>query len=791
MNKNKKLGSFIENGRRFQLNSPTALPNADAFLWNASMMIQATCRGYATAQFMQPGPAKYAHGPTLAAKTFMQPEHPYFAHHAGRFFYLRDHQTGQLWSAPYEPTRCALDEFRFEPGLCDLRWVARKDDLEITLTLSLADEHPVECWRVKITNHSDNERKLSLTPYFPVGYASWMNQSGDYHPDLNAVIARSITPYQKLEDYPKQKHFKDLTWFAANRTPDSWSARLHAFEGEGGLHNPEALQNDRLDNRAAHYECPACIMNFQVTLAAGESDDWTFLFGPAEHESDIADGIARWMPEGVIELQRTQQQQRMIDAMAVTQMDSPNNNLNHVLNLWLPRQLLYHGQSQRLTTDPQTRNYLQDAMGMAYLDANQTRTALITALTQQQSSGQMPDGILLEGATELTYINRIPHTDHGIWVVLCLQAYLNESGDAAFLQDVLPFADGGEASVAVHVDRSLNWLLADRNNQGLSHIQQGDWCDPMNMVGPKGIGVSGWLTQALAVALRQWADLCRQADRMTEAFTYATAYEQQTAIINEHLWDGDWYIRGITDERRRFGTKACDEGQIFLNTQAWALLAGVTGTERQLALMASVRERLQTPHGPMLCAPAFTRMHEDIGRVTQKFPGTGENGSVYNHAAMFWSAGLFQAGEPEAAWQVIQDLWAFEEDARFQRRGQLPIYVPNYFRGAWHQFPDAAGRSSRLFNTGTVAWAYRLLVENLMGLTGTLNGLRVRPYLPSDWPQFTAVRMFRGARIELHVKRDVHANADVLWCNDQQVDGFRIQNLQAGQTYRLTYQVAG
>lgn len=791
MNNKKKLGSFIENGHRYQLTSPTALPNADAFLWNASMMIQATCRGYATAQFMQPAPTKYAHGPTLAAKTFMQPEHPYFTHHAGRFFYLRDHQTGQLWSAPYEPTRSALDEFRFEPGLCDLRWIARKDDIDITLTLSLADDHPVECWQVTVTNHSNQSRQLSLTPYFPVGYASWMNQSGDYQPELNAVIARSITPYQKLEDFPKQKHFKDLTWFAANKTPDSWSARLHGFEGEGCLHNPEALQDDRLDNRPAHYECPACIMNYQVALAPGETEDWTFLFGPAEHEQEIAERISQLMPDGRVEQQRAQQTQRMMETIAGTHIDGPDDNLNHALNLWLPRQLLYHGQSQRLTTDPQTRNYLQDAMGMAYLDTGPARMALTTALQQQQPSGQMPDGILLDGATELTYINRIPHTDHGIWVILCLHAYLNESGDADFLQDTLPFADGTSASVAEHVDRSLEWLLADRDAQGLSFIQQGDWCDPMNMVGPEGIGVSAWLTQALAVALKQWAGLCRETGRLTEADKYCAAYETQKSLINEQLWDGDWYIRGITDQRRRFGTRQDDEGQIFLNTQAWALLGNVADDSRQTQLLDSVQARLQTPHGPMLCAPAFTRMHEDIGRVTQKFPGTGENGSVYNHAAMFWSAGLFEAGESEAAWQVMRDLWAFDDDDRFDRRGQLPIYVPNYFRGAWHQFPDTAGRSSRLFNTGTVAWAYRLLIENLLGLTGTLSGLRVTPYLPAGWPEFSAERVFRGAQIALHVSRDAQSDTDALWCNDQPIDGFTIQNLQAGQTYRLAYRVAG
>ncbi|RYE67891.1 MAG: NdvB protein, partial [Oxalobacteraceae bacterium] len=88
---------------RYVLTSPTAMPQAGGFLWNRRMMIQTTCRGYATAQFMQPEPGKYSHGPNMEAKSFMQPEQNYYAHHPGRFVYVKDEDTGELFSAPYEP----------------------------------------------------------------------------------------------------------------------------------------------------------------------------------------------------------------------------------------------------------------------------------------------------------------------------------------------------------------------------------------------------------------------------------------------------------------------------------------------------------------------------------------------------------------------------------------------------------------------------------------------------------------------------------------------------------------
>jgi cellobionic acid phosphorylase len=84
-------------GARYVLKSPNILPNASGFLWNKNMLIQANCRGYAIAQFMQPEAGKYVSGPALEAKTFMQPEQPYYANHPGRFVYVKDNADGSFF----------------------------------------------------------------------------------------------------------------------------------------------------------------------------------------------------------------------------------------------------------------------------------------------------------------------------------------------------------------------------------------------------------------------------------------------------------------------------------------------------------------------------------------------------------------------------------------------------------------------------------------------------------------------------------------------------------------------
>ena len=225
------------------------MPNAGGFLWNRRMMIQVTCRGYATAQFMQPEPAKYAHAPALEAKTFMQPEQPYYAHHPGRFCYVKDEDDGALFSVPHAPVNREPEAFRFSVGAADAAWTVRSGGLEIELAVRLPADDVAELWTLRVRNLSGRARRLSLYPYFPVGYMSWMNQSGRYRADLGGIVCDSVTPYQKVEDWFRQRGFKDRTVLLHDRAPDGWEACQAAFEGAVLGH--ELMHRQQLDGRHA------------------------------------------------------------------------------------------------------------------------------------------------------------------------------------------------------------------------------------------------------------------------------------------------------------------------------------------------------------------------------------------------------------------------------------------------------------------------------------------------------------------------------------------------------------
>ncbi|MCW8126938.1 GH36-type glycosyl hydrolase domain-containing protein [Microbulbifer halophilus] len=776
-------------GDRFELWSPTKMPRASAFLWNRRMMIQVNCRGFAAAQFMQPDSAKYMHGPNIEAKTFMQPEHPYYAHHPGRFFYIKDETSGELFSIPYEPVRRLPDSFCFSAGKSDIQWRVRHLDLSTELQLSLPAEDPLEIWNLNIGNDSPRERKLSLYLYFPIGYMSWMNQSAQYHEDLGGVVASCIAPYQKVEEYFKKLGNKDKTFVLHDRPPCAFETIREVFEGEGGLHNPDALQGPAMGNGEALYETPVAALQYRLTLAPGASENFRFLAGPATDDAEIAHLRRTHLPgEGATAVagKNTAANPQQDGPAETIRIRTPDSHFDSFVNHWLPRQVFYHGDVNRLTTDPQTRNYLQDNMGMSYIRPEVARSAFLLALSQQKADGSMPDGILLEESAELKYINQVPHTDHCVWLPVCLRAYLDETGDYSVLEEPVRNAtDGEDHTVCQRITRALRWLFSARDGRDLSYIGQGDWCDPMNMVGYRGRGVSGWLTVATAHACRTWADIVAERGEGELSCEFHEYAQLMNRAMNRHLWDGRWYGRGITDDDVPFGIDGDPEGRIYLNPQSWALLAGTADRDQQREILQAVEEQLETPYGAMMLAPAYTAMREDVGRVTQKFPGSAENGSIYNHAGIFYVHALYRIGEADSAFRLMRKMLAGPGEEDYLQRGQMPVFVPNYYRGACYQFPRTAGRSSQLFNTGTGAWMYRSVIEDLFGLRGDRDGLLIRPMLPRHWPRATAERRFRGASFTVTCERSPQVDTPQVEVDGIALKRHRIDRIEAGKNYRV------
>lgn len=232
------------------------------------------------------------------------------------------------------------------------------------------------------------------------------------------------------------------------------------------------------------------------------------------------------------------------------------------------------------------------------------------------------------------------------------------------------------------------------------------------------------------------------------------------------------------------------EGRIWLNPQAWSILGGAASSDQIAKMLPQVDEQLTTPYGVVMFGPPFTAMREDVGRVTQKYPGQGENGSVYNHAAAFYAWALYGIDEVDRAYNTLRAMIPGPDEEDLIRRGQLPIFIPNYYRGGHgiEHLDRTTGRSSQLFNTGTVSWAYRCFIEGLCGLRGVREGLKIAPKMPSAWDGMKVRREFRGAVFDVQIKRGDVKDAKVV-VDGQGVEGDVIKNVSAGKTYKVLVEV--
>ncbi|XHR30964.1 MAG: GH36-type glycosyl hydrolase domain-containing protein [Chthoniobacteraceae bacterium] len=728
-----RVAEYVDNGKRYIVRDIHFLERADSHLFNDTMEIQMDQRGKCRARFMQPNSTPYC-----------EPL---------RSFYLRDDATGEFWSVPFEPVQAEPQKFEFSPGLTDIQWWVTVNEIEAWIRVTIPREDQVELWTVTITNRSSKPRTVSLYPYFPVGQLGWISQISKYEPELGGIVVDYFPYYVKVEDYYKLRNRKNSVFCVADRRPASAETNHREFLGGNGPHNPAGLHLPNLGGNEAHYEPSVIVMQYPLSLASQETDTLNFVFGPAKDRNDIERLIGTYLSGDGVEKSIAKVQAYLESIRPAIHVETPDSDFNHFINYWLPQQIHFCGGILRMEGDPCVRNAYQDAMGATFILPRKARYWFYTICAHQHTDGSMPHGAPLADGVDVFLINTIPHRDMNVWPPLAISYYMKETGDMSILDEYVGFKDGDEkASVFEHVCRGLEWQLGDRTERNLCRLGQGDWDDPLNMAGWKEKGESVWLTEALAIALDTWAEVAEQIGDKKRAARYRDEAAVSRATINQLAWDGSWYARGTTDDGLWFGTKQDTEGKVFLNAQSWAMICGAVDSPKRVNdCVQAVNEYLMSPSGPMTMGPAFTHMREDIGKITQKTPGTAENGSVYAHAAAFYAYGLFRVRRGEEGFRVLRMLMVGTEENPLARAQQLPLYFPNYFRGI--ASGKTAGRSSCNWGTGTVAWFYRTVIGELLGIRGEFGGLRIDPQLPKAWDQVSVRRKFRESEFEISIKK--------------------------------------
>lgn len=329
--------------------------------------------------------------------------------------------------------------------------------------------------------------------------------------------------------------------------------------------------------------------------------------------------------------------------------------------------------------------------------------------------------------------------------------YLQETGDFEFLQEPIAFLNestlqpdpDNTGTVYDHACRAVRSVYNTTGHHGLCAIGYGDWNDALSGIGGQN-GASIWLSCACVHASNLMASLAKHLNRDDDYTEFTDMSQTMTARINEHAWDGQWYIYAINNRGVPIGSSSSDEGKIHLNVNTWALFTGVAKAAGREDIVWKSIEQLATPVGHMLLKPPYTQASRDnVGRIADQIPGMFENGSIYSHGESFYLYALIRHG--------MVDHW-YHEICKTLPSNQVPDISTgpghqqsNYFIG-----PDHTDFGANLFSnfTGSVPW-YRRGIELALGVTPEFTGLRIAPNPPKNWDVYEVLRNFRGARIHI------------------------------------------
>jgi N,N'-diacetylchitobiose phosphorylase len=249
-------------------------------------------------------------------------------------------------------------------------------------------------------------------------------------------------------------------------------------------------------------------------------------------------------------------------------------------------------------------------------------------------------------------------------------------------------------------------------------------------------------------ALEAFVEAARRLGRGADARAYAEMAARVREACERELWDGKWYIRGITRKGLRIGSAANAEGKIFIESNAWAVLSGAASPERGRSALDAVHEHLSSPHGLHLVWPTYTRPDDDIGYLTRVYRGVKENGAIFSHPNPWVWIAECRLGLGDRAMAHYDALLPYNQNDAIEVREAEPYSYCQFVMGRDH---SAFGRARHPWLTGSAGWAYTAATRWMLGIRPGFDGLLVDPCIPSAWKGFEADRTWRGAVYRIKV----------------------------------------
>ena len=696
----------------------------------------------------------------------------------GHWVYLRDDESGEYHSVSWQPVGGADSTgYRCRHGLSYSVFESARDGIEASQTLFIPREadpavDPVEIFDVRVKNVSDRPRRISVYGYveFSFHHISFDNQN--FQMSLYCAGSRMENGAVVCDLHYEDGEFE---FFASDAAPDGFEGTRDAFIGPYRTErNPLGVERGDLTDALEDGGNPVGALRRKLTLAPGEEARVLFYLGRgggaaaesartrydfAGTDRAFADLRAFW--------------DRKLGSMQVA---TPHENMNRSLNIWNLYQseinVLFSRFSSFIEVGGRTglgyRDTAQDAMCVPGAEPDMCRTRLEQLLHGQVSRGyglHLFDPAWFDPAgkdqdskspTVVPTMNKdLIHgledacADDALWLIPAVVEYVRETGDLSFFDRVIPFADGGEATVWEHLKRSLDFSYEQVGAHGITKGLRADWNDCLNLGG----GESAMVAFLLIWATEHFLDAARNLSRAEDAARYEALMNRMKDTCQRELWDGEWFLRGFTADGRPIGSRDAEEGKMHLESAAWSVVSGTATPAQALSIMNAVDEWLYTPYGLLLNAPSFTRRDDGVGFISRVYPGVKENGAIFSHPNPWAWVAETVIGRGDRAMKFYDALLPENQNDLMEIRQAEPYTYCQFIMGRDH---TAFGRARHPFMTGSSGWSYYAATRYILGIRPEFHSLTVNPCIPAAWDGFSAVRRWRGAEYRIQVENPRH-----------------------------------
>lgn len=775
-----KYGHFSEDGREFIITRPDTPAPWVNYISNTRFTGLVTNSGGGYSFFICPKDSRI----TRHRYNCLPWDRP------GRYLYLRE-SDGKYWSLTWQPTpNMPIDFYECRHGMGYTSIEQEYRAIRSKVTYFVPQDDDLEVWRVSIENRSNKQRKFDIFSYVELclGHAlvDLINQPNDQHfnvvrfdEDEEVIYATKnywVTYRGATVKQPNQGWDK-YVYFASTLPVKGFDGKKDAFIGPWRSESDPIAVHEGLCRNTEITAGDACAaLQSEIALKPGETIEFAILLGIVDSESyeKLAPPLLdKYRDLATMDAALDGVKKYWDDYISVVTVDTPDENMNLMLNIWAKRQAwvtfhmhrtagYYHG---GLLFGTGIRDQSQDLLGPLLAHPDEIAGRICDVISHQFADGStLHNFFRLTGQGEKT-----GHSDTPLWLPLAIMSYIKETGDFGFLDRVVPYHDDGEGDVLEHLTRAIDYPLSQLTDRHLPRFGPGDWNDTLDYVGRQGIGESVWVGEFLCYILREAADLLDRIGAKHKAAEYRVRYDEIAEAINEIAWDGQWYIRGTRDDGKVIGSSNNEEGKIFLESTTWAVISGIAPQQRAHATMNSVYHHLNTERGPQLVWPAYRNVDPGVGLATRCVPGKKENGAIFNHPAAWAIMAECILGNGDRAYEYYRKTNPINQAADPDIYRMEPYVYSEYVTSREH---PTVGEASHSWLTGSGVWMYRDGIDYILGVRPTYEGLVVDPCIPAAWNGFKITRKFRGATYEVTVTNPDHVESGV---ESIKVDGKKIQ----------------